>query len=104
MIRRLFTRALSSLVGDDPHPEPFMPADAMVEPVVVPELEPDPIEFVRMPPAVAECLSLTPVERRALRKVGRHALPLDSKKDARIAAWEFNGLPRPMGRHRAVQP
>ena len=42
MIRRLFTRALSNLVGDDPHPEPFHQHDRMVEPVVVPELEPDP--------------------------------------------------------------
>lgn len=41
MIRRL-SSLFSRWVGDDPHPEPFMPADAMVEPVVVPALEPDP--------------------------------------------------------------
>lgn len=81
MIRRL-SSLFSRWVGDDPNPEPFMPADAMVEPVVVPALEPD-VEPVRMPLAVAQFL--------AEQNRGRHALPLDAAKDARIFAYETNG-------------
>ena len=103
MIRRLFTRALSNLIGDDPHLEPFKPADAMVEPVVVPELEPDPLPF---PPAAAQYLvEFDP--KAAPRRRPRHLRPQnrnDAAVDMLIGEMEFAGLVTSAPRHKAVQP
>ena len=102
-LRRLFTRALSNLVGDDPNPEPFHQHDRMVEPVVVPELEPDPLPF---PPAAAQYLAefdpkAAPRRRpRHLRSQNRN----DVAVDMLIGEMEFAGLVTSAPRHKAVQP